>query len=84
MRLPRRQNSKVNSKVSFHSPLKFFDDPETQWAPMVKQLLQDFFDATTGDVFAQKTKITKELYCEKIAKIHIKAIALKGFLLKHL
>ena len=49
-----------------------------------KQLLQDFFDATTGDVFARKTKITKELYCEKIAKIHIKAIALKGFLLKHL
>ena len=49
-----------------------------------KNMLREFFDATTGDVFARKTKVTKEMYCEKIAKIHNRAIILKGFLLKHL
>lgn len=49
-----------------------------------KNMLREFFDVTTGDVFGRKTKIDKDFYCAKIANIHKKAITIKGFLLKHL
>lgn len=63
--------------VAFQSLMK---KESKEW----KNMLRSFFDATTGDIFATKTKITKEIYSNKIAKIHNNAITLKGFLLRHL
>lgn len=63
--------------VAFQSLMKKED---SKW----KNMLREFFDAATGDVFGMKTKISKDIYCAKIAKIHNNAITLKGFLLKHL
>lgn len=63
--------------VAFQS---LMEKEDKEW----KNMLREFFDATTGDVFARKTKVDKDMYCTKIANIHNKAITLKGFLLKQL
>ncbi len=71
------QTEFVYFDVAFQSLMK---NEDKEW----KNMLREFFDATTGDVFARKTKIDKDMYGTKIANIHKKAIILKGFLLKHL
>ena len=67
----------VYFNVAFQS---LMEKEDKEW----KNMLREFFDATTGDVFARKTKVDKDMYHTKIANIHNKAITLKGFLLKQL
>ena len=75
MRLPRRQNSKVNSKVSFHSPLKFFDDPETQRAPMVKKSLSHYAPRPLQQPQMPDMKQVKRSVCN-----HIRHFSLLSYL----
>ena len=48
--------------IAFQSLMKKEDK---EW----KNMLREFFDATTGDVFGRKTKIDKDFYITKIANI---------------